>query len=237
MPGDWTAQFHHAGLGRGHQPARSPARCCAASLTSAPASAARGCTSPALGVYERTNQRRGRRRSGHGARLDQLRPPAALPDLDVTACCTEGRNAIGAMLGDGWYRGRLGYRRRPAQHLRRPPGAAGPARNRRTPTARASASSPTRPGAPPPGRSWPATSTTAKPTMPGWSGRAGPRRASTTATGRRAAGGRGPGDAGRADRARRCAAPKLVAPVAIIDLARPGAPSSTSARTWSAGCA
>ena len=34
------------------------------------------------------------------------------------------------MLGDGWYRGRLGLRRRAAQHLRRPAGAARPARGR-----------------------------------------------------------------------------------------------------------
>ena len=29
--------------------------------------------------------------------------------LDVTGMLREGRNALGAMLGDGWYRGRLGY--------------------------------------------------------------------------------------------------------------------------------
>ncbi|MEU7003225.1 glycoside hydrolase family 78 protein [Nonomuraea sp. NPDC046570] len=29
--------------------------------------------------------------------------------FDVTALLTEGRNAIGALLGDGWYRGRLGF--------------------------------------------------------------------------------------------------------------------------------
>src|SRR5207237_10146402 len=29
--------------------------------------------------------------------------------FDVTSLLREGRNAIGAMLGDGWYRGRLGF--------------------------------------------------------------------------------------------------------------------------------
>ena len=29
--------------------------------------------------------------------------------FDVTDLLREGRNAIGAMLGDGWYRGRLGF--------------------------------------------------------------------------------------------------------------------------------
>ena len=29
--------------------------------------------------------------------------------FDVTGLLREGRNAIGAMLGDGWFRGRLGF--------------------------------------------------------------------------------------------------------------------------------
>ena len=29
--------------------------------------------------------------------------------FDVTELLAEGRNALGAILGDGWYRGRLGY--------------------------------------------------------------------------------------------------------------------------------
>ena len=38
--------------------------------------------------------------------------------FDVTPLLHEGQNAIGAILGDGWYRGQAGLRRRPAQHLR-----------------------------------------------------------------------------------------------------------------------
>ena len=29
--------------------------------------------------------------------------------FDVTSLLREGRNALGAMLGDGWFRGRLGF--------------------------------------------------------------------------------------------------------------------------------
>jgi alpha-L-rhamnosidase len=45
--------------------------------------------------------------------------------FDVTGLLNEGPNAIGAILGDGWYRGRLSLWGRASQPLWRPPGAAG----------------------------------------------------------------------------------------------------------------
>ena len=72
---------------------------------------------------------------------------------DVTDLVIEGENALGAWLGDGWYRGRLGWRRRLPQPLRRRPLVHRAARadlRRRHP---ARPSRPTRAGAPPPARS------------------------------------------------------------------------------------
>ena len=88
----------------------SPRRCCAASSTCEPGVAQARLYVTALGVYEAQINGAGGRRPRAGARAG----PATTHRLryqtyDVTGLLREGSNAIGAMLGDGWYRGRLGF--------------------------------------------------------------------------------------------------------------------------------
>ena len=99
--------------------------------------------------------------------------------FDVTALLREGANAIGAILGDGWYRGLFGF--------------GGGRRNiygdgwrcslsskSRTPTARWMSSRATDRGARQPARRWHPTSTTARRTTRDWSATAGPAPVTTT---------------------------------------------------------
>ncbi len=156
--------------------------------------------------------------------------------FDVTGLLQEGSNAIGAMLGDGWYRGRLGFGGGQQQYLRRAQRAAGPARDRATPTARSSAWSPTITGALRRVRCCPAISTTAKPTTRGASSRAGQPPATTTAI--------GPACEPWSAISQPCSRPpghRYAAPSCWRRLRsahrRRVARSSTSARTWLAVCA
>ena len=104
-------------------------RCCAASLerARAPVAVSARLYATAHGVYAPSSTARGRRPRAR-ARLDELPPPAALPDATTSPTCSRaGANALEALLGDGWFRGRLGFGGR-ARALRRPAGAARPAR-------------------------------------------------------------------------------------------------------------
>ena len=59
------------------------------------------------------DQRQARGRPALHAGLDELPPPPAVPDLRRHApTCAPGENAIGATLGDGWYRGYLAWKDR-----------------------------------------------------------------------------------------------------------------------------
>ena len=95
------------GLGRGY-PAPNPAPCCGANLTSR-----RGDKSSPVhhcaGCVRSVSERRGRGRSRPGARVDRYTHRLRYQTFDVTGLLSGGRNAIGAMLGDGWFRGRIGF--------------------------------------------------------------------------------------------------------------------------------
>ena len=120
-------------------------------------------------------QRRAGRRPRARARLDELPPPPALPDLRRHArCCAPGANALGAWLGEGWYRGRLGFRGGVGARLRRPHRRCSRSSRSPTPTAPPSASAPTASGARARARSSRPRCTTARATtrggsVPGWS--------------------------------------------------------------------
>ena len=213
---------------------RSPARCCAASSTSAAGAGRARLYVTALGVYEAEI---------NGAVVgDHVLAPGwtsyehrlRYQTFDVTDLLREGRTPSARA------RRRLvprpaRLRRRPAQPLRRPPRAARPARDRlrrrhdrarrhRRVLARADAA-----------RSWRATSTTARPTTPAWSGPAGRRRATTTRTGR--ASGCSTATWRRSSRRRPAGPPHRDGRAGRDHARRPrAARSSTSARTSSAGC-
>ena len=157
--------------------------------------------------------------------------------FDMAPLLKQGPNAIGAILGDGWFRGRLGYGGGREQHLRGSAGAARTAGDRVRRRHYRSGRHGRRPGAPPPARSSQAASTTARPMTPGWRVLAGRQPGFDD----RRLGGRGNSRARSDARWSRRAGhpcggssswrrwPSARRP--------PAAPSSTSARTWSAGCA
>ena len=108
-PADWTAQLV-APAGDDERPVDGPARLLRREFDAA-RPVARGAA-----VRDRPRrlrgraQRRARRRPRARARLDELRSPAALPDLRRDRAAARRRaTRIGAMLGDGWFRGRLGF--------------------------------------------------------------------------------------------------------------------------------
>ena len=228
-----------APAGEDERPVDSPARCCGASSTLRAGVAAARLYVTALGVYELEL---------NGVRVgDHVLAPGwtsydhrlRYQTFDVTALLRAGRQRASArMLADGWYRGRLGFERRAAQHLRRPAGAARPARGhlrRRRDRARRHRRRVARRRT---GRSSPRASTTARPTTRAWSGRAGRRRATTTRGWRRCgrAARRATRRAGRADRPAG-AAHGAGRAGRDHDVAVRARRSSTSARTSSAGCA
>ena len=83
----------------------------------------------ALGVYE-VEINGGRRRPRAGARLDELPPPPALPDLRRDRPAARGRQRDRRDRGRRLVPRPARLRRRAAQHLRRPARAARPARDR-----------------------------------------------------------------------------------------------------------
>ena len=93
---------------------------------------------------------------------------------DVAALLGTDRRVLGFALGNGWYRGRLGWTGGRALYGDRL-GADRPARDRRSPTATASSSSPTRPGRPGRRRPLPTTCTTGRRSTPAGATTAGPR--------------------------------------------------------------
>ena len=108
QPGDWTAGSSRR-TGTRTPSSRSPARCSAASSPCRPGVSAGRLVRHRLGVYEAQI---------NGAVVgDHVLAPGwtsydhrlRYQTFDVTALLQEGRNAIGAILGDGWYRGRLGF--------------------------------------------------------------------------------------------------------------------------------
>ena len=120
-------------------------------------------------------QRPARGRPALHPRLDELQQAPAVPDLRRhRASCAPGENAIGATLGDGWYRGYLAWEDRRNVYGDRL-GAAVPAAASSTRTAGSRRWAPTGPGSRRPGRSACRTSTTARPTTRGSSGPAGAR--------------------------------------------------------------
>ena len=93
-----------------------------------------------LGLHQVRHQRRPGQRRPAGARLDALSPASARRDLRRHATCSRrGANVIGAVLGDGWYRGRLGWDRgRRPMPLRAGRRRSSPSSRSSSPTARAS---------------------------------------------------------------------------------------------------
>ena len=159
---------------RTRQGVASPRPCCAGPSPSKGAVRSARAYVTSLGLYEL--EINGRRVG------DQLLTPGwtsydhrlQYQTYDVTAHLRAGENAIGATLGDGWYRG-LPRLEGPAQRLRRPPGAACASCGSSTPTAASRWSAPTGPGSRRRARSGRRTSTWARPTTRGSSGRAGAR--------------------------------------------------------------
>ena len=129
------------------------------------------------------DQRPAGRRSRSGAGLDQLPPPAALPDVRRhRSSLHAGANAIGGWLADGWYRGRLGFGGGHAQPCTATGRRSWPNWRSTTPTARPASSPPTarwRAAAGPDRWHRPLRGRAVR--RPRWSRPAGPRRASTTA--------------------------------------------------------
>jgi hypothetical protein len=102
--------------------------------------------------------------------------------FDVTGLLHEGRNAIGAMLGDGWYRGRIGFEGgRRTIYGDRLALLAQLEINYADGTSAWIVTDETWRAAG--DRSWPATSTMVRPTTPGWNCPGGRHPAMTTATG------------------------------------------------------
>ena len=101
---------------------------------------------------------------------------------DVTNLISAGGNAIGVLLGDGWYRGYIGWADQPKRSTATRWRCCF---NCKSPTKMAASrqSAATKAGRPPPARSgWP-TSTWARPTTPGSKSLAGRQRATTIADG------------------------------------------------------
>ena len=108
-PADWTAELVQPLL---PEPGGTGEPVAAA----APRVRARPAGRPGPAVRHRAGrlrgraERRGRRRPRAGPRLDQLPPPAALPDLRRHRPARRGRATRSACtLADGWYRGYLGF--------------------------------------------------------------------------------------------------------------------------------
>jgi hypothetical protein len=154
--------------------------------------------------------------------------------FDVTDLLTTGATPSARSLGDGWYRGRWAFTAGGATstatgwHCWR-------SLRSNTPTAAANASSPTSTGAPPPARSWPATSTTARATTRAWNAPAGRRPATPMPTGRACGWSSATWRRWSHLPARRCAASRKWRRQRSLPRRR-AAPSSTSARIWSGGC-
>lgn len=108
QPGDWTARFVTPGWDEGHtKPQPSPLLRREFAVRAGVAQARLYVT--ALGLYEA--------QLNGAAVSDQVLAPGwtsynkrlRYQTFDVTNLLHEGPNALGAILGDGWYRGRLGF--------------------------------------------------------------------------------------------------------------------------------
>ena len=149
-------------------------RCCGASSTLRAGVTQARLYVTALGVYEASSTARRSATTCSAPGWTSYEHRLRYQTFDVTALLREGANALGAMLGDGWYRGRLGFgggRRNiygdrlallAQLEISYADGTTERVVHRR------------RPGAPRAGRSWPATSTTARRydarlERPGWS--------------------------------------------------------------------
>ena len=205
---DWAAGAdHRRAAGEAGRPQRSALRREFASdgVVSGP-----GCTSPRSACTRREINGAGRRRPRAGARLDQLRPPPALPDLRRDrACCAKAATPSARMLGDGWYRGRLGFgggrRNLYGDRLALLAQLEITYADGTTERVVTDDKLARRPRPDPRQRA----STTARPTTPAWSAPAGRRPASTTAAGRAVAPRRPRSRARSSPRpGRRCAAPR-----------------------------
>ena len=214
-----------------------PRRCCAPSSCS-PATSRRARVRHQPRSLRDAAERPARRRPGVHAGLDQLRQAAPVPDVRRhRRSLKKGPNAVGAMLGSGWYRGEIGLRGQratptaTASRCSRRSTYATPADAQRSSTSDERVEGLHRPDPRRP------RSTTARRTTRASSRRDGARPASTrsrldagrvaqrrplTTSWRRPA--RPCGASRRSSRSRSCARPA----------ARPW---STWGRTWSAGCA
>lgn len=107
-PGDWCARFVGPAWAEPVSPKRRPARVRHEFRVDGPVRRARAyLTAHGLGELEINGSRVGREEltPGWTSYRHRLRYAA----FDVTGLLVEGANAIGVWLGDGWWRGRLGY--------------------------------------------------------------------------------------------------------------------------------
>ena len=105
-PADWTARFvTPAEVGRLGRPGAGAHR----DARGARAGRSARLYATAHGIYAAARQRPAHRRHRARARLDVLRAPAPLPRLRRDGLVCPGANVLDVLLGNGWYRGRLGY--------------------------------------------------------------------------------------------------------------------------------
>ena len=236
QPTDWTARPVGGAWAEEPGTDRRPSRVRRAFRLDAPVASAR-LYATAHGVFEAEL---------NGLRVgdDELSPGWTSYDArlryrthDVTDLLAEGDNVLGAWLGDGWYRGRLGFNGGYHDLYGDRPRVPRPARGRARRRERAWSSPRTTGGRRSPARSCSAGSTTANATTCGSTASGGRRPAATTRG--LEPGGRGgarPAHARRARAAARALHRGARPGRALDDRPRHGA-CSTSARTSSGACA